>query len=53
MAVRAARKVDGHASPIVAIGGITAATMSEILAAGADAVAMISEIVRAQDAPMR
>jgi thiamine-phosphate pyrophosphorylase len=37
------------ALPIVAIGGITAAAMSEVLAAGADAVAMIGEIVHAQD----
>ena len=35
--------------PIVAIGGITAQTMGAVLAAGADAVAMISEIVRAED----
>ncbi|HEX7406441.1 MAG TPA: thiamine phosphate synthase [Candidatus Binatia bacterium] len=35
--------------PIVAIGGITAKTMPEVLSAGADAVAMISEIVRADD----
>jgi thiamine-phosphate pyrophosphorylase len=35
--------------PIVAIGGITAATMADVLAAGADAVAMIGEIVRAPD----
>ena len=35
--------------PIVAIGGITAATMPDVLAAGADAVAMIGEIVRAAD----
>jgi thiamine-phosphate pyrophosphorylase len=35
--------------PIVAIGGITAATMLDVLAAGADAVAMIGEIVRAPD----
>ena len=35
--------------PIVAIGGITAATMPAVLAAGADAVAMIGEIVRAPD----
>ena len=37
------------ALPIVAIGGITAATMPEVLAAGADAVAMIGAIVRAAD----
>lgn len=37
------------ALPIVAIGGITAATMGEALAAGADAVAMIGEIVHAAD----
>ena len=35
--------------PIVAIGGVTAATMREVLAAGADAVAMIGELVRAPD----
>jgi thiamine-phosphate pyrophosphorylase len=37
------------ALPLVAIGGITAATMDDVLAAGADAVAMIGEIVRAAD----
>jgi thiamine monophosphate synthase len=37
------------ALPIVAIGGITAATMADALGAGADAVAMISEIVRTPD----
>lgn len=37
------------ALPLVAIGGITARTMSDVLAAGADAVAMIAEIVRAPD----
>ncbi len=37
------------APPVVAIGGITAATMSEVLAAGADAVAMIGEIVLSSD----
>jgi thiamine-phosphate pyrophosphorylase len=35
--------------PIVAIGGITAQTLPAVLAAGADAVAMIGEIVRAGD----
>ena len=35
--------------PIVAIGGITAQTMPDVLAAGADAVAMIGDIVRAGD----
>jgi len=35
--------------PIVAIGGITAETMPDVLAAGADAVAMIGDIVRAGD----
>jgi thiamine-phosphate pyrophosphorylase len=35
--------------PIVAIGGITTRTMLDVLAAGADAVAMIGEIVRAED----
>jgi len=35
--------------PIVAIGGITADTIPAVLAAGADAVAMIGDIVRAAD----
>jgi thiamine-phosphate pyrophosphorylase len=35
--------------PIVAIGGITLQTMPDVLAAGADAVAMIGDIVRAGD----
>ena len=35
--------------PIVAIGGISAATVRDVLAAGADAVAMIGDIVRAAD----
>lgn len=39
--------------PLVAIGGITAETMGEVLAAGADAVAMIGEIVRAPDVEAR
>jgi thiamine-phosphate pyrophosphorylase len=46
-ALRAMR--DRVALPVVAIGGITADTMPAVLAAGADAVAMISEIVRASD----
>jgi thiamine-phosphate pyrophosphorylase len=39
--------------PIVAIGGITGATMAEVLGAGADTVAMIGEIVRAPDVEAR
>ncbi|MFQ5667116.1 MAG: thiamine phosphate synthase [Candidatus Binatia bacterium] len=35
--------------PIVAIGGISAQAMDQVLAAGADAVAMISEIVCSAD----
>jgi thiamine-phosphate pyrophosphorylase len=35
--------------PIAAIGGIAAQTMPHVLAAGADAVAMIGDIVRAGD----
>ena len=37
------------ALPIVAIGGISARTMPEVLAAGADAVAMIGDLVHAED----
>lgn len=44
-ALRAVRRL--VCLPIVAIGGITAATMPQVLGAGADAVAMIGEIVRA------
>jgi thiamine-phosphate diphosphorylase len=43
-AVRAAVEL-----PIVAIGGITEATAPEVLAAGASAVAIITDIVRAPD----
>ena len=43
-AVRAAVKL-----PIVAIGGITEATIPEVLAAGADAAAIITDIVKAPD----
>ena len=46
--VRAAVKL-----PIVAIGGITEATAPEVLQAGADAVAIITDIVRAPDLPAK
>ena len=39
--------------PIVAIGGITEATMPEVLAAGADAAAIITDVVRAADVPAK
>jgi thiamine-phosphate diphosphorylase len=42
--VRAAVKL-----PIVAIGGITEATVPEVLAAGADAAAIITDVVNAPD----
>jgi thiamine-phosphate pyrophosphorylase len=42
--VRAAARI-----PIVAIGGITEATVPEVLAAGADACAIITDVVRAPD----
>ena len=42
--VRAAVKL-----PIVAIGGITQATMPDVLAAGANAAAIITDVVRAPD----
>jgi thiamine-phosphate pyrophosphorylase len=35
--------------PIVAIGGITEATVPEVLAAGADAAAIITDVVKAPD----
>ena len=43
-AIRAAVKL-----PIVAIGGITEARVAETLAAGADAVAIIADVVKAPD----
>jgi len=43
-AVRAAVKI-----PIVAIGGITEATMPHVLAAGADAAAIITDVIKAPD----
>lgn len=46
--VRAAVKL-----PIVAIGGITEAAVPEALAAGADACAIITDVVRAPDIPAR
>lgn len=47
-AVRAAVQL-----PIVAIGGITEASAPEVLAAGACAVAIITDIVRAADLPAK
>jgi len=35
--------------PLVAIGGITAATLRDVLATGADAVSVIASVVRAKD----
>jgi thiamine-phosphate pyrophosphorylase len=43
-AIRAAIKI-----PIVVIGGITEARVAETLAAGADAVAIITDVVNAPD----
>jgi thiamine-phosphate pyrophosphorylase len=39
--------------PIVAIGGITEATVPEVLSAGADAAAIITDVVRASDIPAK
>jgi thiamine-phosphate pyrophosphorylase len=39
--------------PIVAIGGIMETTMPEVLAAGADAAAIITDVVRASDIPAK
>lgn len=47
-AIRAAVKI-----PIVAIGGITEARVPEILAAGADAAAIITDVVNAPDVTAR
>jgi len=47
-AVRAAVRI-----PIVAIGAITEGTAGEVLEAGADAVAIISDVVFAQDIPSK
>lgn len=47
-AVRAAVRI-----PIVAIGGITEASMPSVLAAGADACAIITDVVHAPDIPAK
>lgn len=47
-AVRAAVKI-----PIVAIGGITEQRVGEVLGAGADAAAIITDVVRAPDIPAK
>jgi thiamine-phosphate pyrophosphorylase len=47
-AVRAAVRI-----PVVAIGGITETTMPDVLAAGADACAIITDVVRAPDIPVK
>jgi thiamine-phosphate pyrophosphorylase len=47
-AIRAAVKI-----PIVAIGGITETGIAETLAAGADAVAIITDVVNAPDLPAK
>jgi thiamine-phosphate pyrophosphorylase len=39
--------------PIVAIGGITESTLPEVLAAGADAAAIITDVVRAPDVAIK
>lgn len=39
--------------PIVAIGGITEASVADVLGAGADAVAIITDVVRAPDIPAK
>jgi len=39
--------------PIVAIGGITEATVAAVLSAGADAAAIITDVVRAADIPAK
>jgi thiamine-phosphate pyrophosphorylase len=39
--------------PIVAIGGITESTTAEVIAAGADAVAVITDVVRSPDIPAK
>ncbi len=44
---------DGVTLPIVAIGGITLETMPAVLAAGADAVAVIGDLARAADVSAR
>ncbi len=43
----------GVGIPIVAIGGITEERVPELLAAGADAVAIISDVVYAKDIPAK
>lgn len=49
--IRAARRLTNK--PIVAIGGITLERVAEVIAAGADSVAVISDILRAPDPAKR
>jgi len=49
--IRAARRLTNK--PIVAIGGITPERVAEVIAAGADSVAVISDILRAPDPAKR
>ena len=49
--LRQARRLTGK--PIVAIGGITLERAAEVVAAGADSVAVVSDILRAADPPAR
>jgi len=49
--IREARKLT--AKPIVAIGGISLDRAKEVMEAGADSVAVISDVLRAKDPPQR
>lgn len=50
---RAARRAHGSGKPLVAIGGITLETAAGVIAAGADAVAVISDLFEGTDIPTR
>jgi thiamine-phosphate pyrophosphorylase len=45
--IRRARRLTGR--PIVAIGGITLERAAEVIEAGADSVAVISDVLRAEN----
>jgi thiamine-phosphate pyrophosphorylase len=50
---RAAERARGSGKPVVAIGGITLETAASVIAAGADSVAVISDLFTGDDIPSR
>ena len=49
LGIEALRAAAGHGIPVLALGGITVATAAACVAAGADGVAVMGEVMRADD----